>query len=256
MKTQCPHCKAGFEVPESYVGKRAKCAKCQQAFLVSWCASPTNNPQVSPVTSGINGDYSKRERAHTSSNGASTTNPKLEVCTNCGAKIGMLEQAHLYQGNVVCSECNQKLNIQERMPPPHTSSAQTKKQLETEAEIIKIRPAMFRNDPVRFFICILLIPFFGIGILFLVIWWLICINTMLTITTRKTVLRKGILSKHTNEVRHNDIRNIRIQQGFFQRIFGVGTLELSTAAQSDIELRVKGIERPQKIADYIRQYQG
>jgi hypothetical protein len=33
----------------------------------------------------------------------------MEVCENCGRTIGKLETAHLYQNNIVCSECNSKL---------------------------------------------------------------------------------------------------------------------------------------------------
>lgn len=34
MKTQCPHCKAGFNVSDTYSGKNAKCPKCKQGFTV------------------------------------------------------------------------------------------------------------------------------------------------------------------------------------------------------------------------------
>ncbi|MHC4468648.1 MAG: zinc-ribbon domain-containing protein [Planctomycetota bacterium] len=28
MKIQCPHCKAGFQIPEEHLGKSVKCTKC------------------------------------------------------------------------------------------------------------------------------------------------------------------------------------------------------------------------------------
>ena len=34
MKTQCPHCKAGFNVLANHTGKRAKCPKCTVPFVV------------------------------------------------------------------------------------------------------------------------------------------------------------------------------------------------------------------------------
>lgn len=39
MKTQCPHCKAGFNVSADYIGKRAKCPKCNAPFVVEEHAS-------------------------------------------------------------------------------------------------------------------------------------------------------------------------------------------------------------------------
>ena len=34
MKTQCPHCKAGFKVSADYTGRSVKCLKCNAAFVV------------------------------------------------------------------------------------------------------------------------------------------------------------------------------------------------------------------------------
>lgn len=34
MKIQCPHCKAGFQIPEEHLGKSVKCTKCNQTFVV------------------------------------------------------------------------------------------------------------------------------------------------------------------------------------------------------------------------------
>ena len=125
-----------------------------------------------------------------------------------------------------------------------------------EKDVLRCRPCMFRNAPILFILCILLIPFFGVGLLVLIIWWLQCLTTRFYITTTKTVLRKGILSKHTNEVRHCDIRNIQVKQKFSQRIFGTGKVYISSAAQGGIEIEIGGIRAPQKVAQTIREFQG
>jgi predicted Zn finger-like uncharacterized protein len=50
MKTQCPHCKAGFNVPDTYSGKKAKCPKCQQGFVVSpYSGQKAKPPKPEPV---------------------------------------------------------------------------------------------------------------------------------------------------------------------------------------------------------------
>ncbi len=49
MKTQCPHCEAGFKVSADYKGKRAKCPKCTVPFVVKERASePVSMKETSP----------------------------------------------------------------------------------------------------------------------------------------------------------------------------------------------------------------
>ena len=52
----------------------------------------------------------------------------------------------------------------------------------------------------------------------------------------------------------SDVRNVRVTQGFVDRLFSVGTIELSSAGQSDVEISVKGMPDPQGIAEIIRRY--
>lgn len=113
------------------------------------------------------------------------------------------------------------------------------------------RPAMFRNHPVGFLIALLLTPL-GIGILILLIWWLKCLKTSFTVTTHRTILRHGLLSKSTSEVRHADIRNIQLQQSFSQRLFGTGTIGISSSGQSGIEILISGIANPEEVVSLLR----
>ena len=115
-------------------------------------------------------------------------------------------------------------------------------------------PAMFRNHPFAFILCIVLIAAFGLGLLILLIWWLNTLGTRLTVTNTRITLRKGILSKYTNEVYHTDIRNVQIDQSLFQRILDVGTVGFSTAGQDGIEISVAGIPRPESVRDIIDTY--
>ncbi|HDZ38918.1 MAG TPA: PH domain-containing protein [Marinobacter sp.] len=124
-----------------------------------------------------------------------------------------------------------------------------------EETLLIINPAMFRGEPVGFIICVALIPL-GIGIGLLLFWWLQCRFTTYTITNLRTIAQTGILSRNTNEVRHIDVRNLQVKQDVFQRMFGFGSVAISSAGQSDIELTMVRVENPYKIADIVRQYQG
>ena len=111
-------------------------------------------------------------------------------------------------------------------------------------------PSMFRNQPVGFVLnCVLCLV--GVGLIIFIVWWLKCKGTTLTVTSDRTRLRKGILSKSVTEVWHQDVRNVQLNQTFFQRILGVGTLGISSAGQSGVEIGVSGIPDPEMVKELI-----
>jgi Bacterial PH domain len=113
--------------------------------------------------------------------------------------------------------------------------------------------AMVGNNPLKFLFFVLLIPLCGVGVLMLFLWWLECLGTTLTVTNLRTILSRGILSKFTNDVLHQDVRNVRVKQTFLQRIFRVGYLGISSSAQSSIEIEVFGIPFPEHIKELVYQ---
>ena len=119
-----------------------------------------------------------------------------------------------------------------------------------ETVLYQDHPAMFRNRPVLFIACCTLIPF-GIGIVVLLVRWLRCLATSLVITDSRVTLRKGLLSKATNDVLIADIRNVQVSQSFLQRIFGVGAVAVSTSGQGDMEIEVHGMPAPDRIKAII-----
>lgn len=117
--------------------------------------------------------------------------------------------------------------------------------------LYEAHPAMFRNHPFGFILCLLLIAAVGLGLLIFLIWWFRCMGTTLTVTDQKTTLRKGILAKNLNEVYHSDVRSIQVNQSFFQRLFGVGSIGISSAGQASIEIVADGIPDPGHVREII-----
>jgi uncharacterized membrane protein YdbT with pleckstrin-like domain len=113
-------------------------------------------------------------------------------------------------------------------------------------------PSMFRNQPLWFILCVIL-SLVGIGLIIFLVWWLKCKGTTVTVTTKRTSCRRGLLSKSITEVWHQDIRNVQLDQSFFQRVFDVGTIGISSAGQSGLEISVSGIPRPDEIKQLIDQ---
>ena len=125
---------------------------------------------------------------------------------------------------------------------------------ESEGTLLEINPVMFRSNPVGFILSVILIAAAGAGLVILAIWWLKTKAAMLTVTNKRTIQRTGLISKKTTEVVHRDVRNIQIDQSVFQRLFGVGSIGISSAGQSGIEIQFTGVRDPDGIKALIDRY--
>jgi membrane protein YdbS with pleckstrin-like domain len=86
---------------------------------------------------------------------------------------------------------------------------------------------------------------------FVLIHWLRTKTTKLTISTHRSILTKGILSRRTSEVRHSDIRFIEVFQNLDHRLLGLGRLAVSSSAQSNCEIEITGIPNPQAVKETL-----
>jgi len=122
-----------------------------------------------------------------------------------------------------------------------------------ERVLLVEHPAMIRNSPLAFLICVALTAV-CIGPVILFFWWLSALGTTLKVTNRRTTLRYGLISKYTSEVRHEDVRNLQVSQSVFQRLFGVGRIAISSSGQAGLEIEVSGIRDPESIKTLINRF--
>ncbi len=94
-----------------------------------------------------------------------------------------------------------------------------------------------------------------LGGFFLLKWWLISKTHKLTITTERSIYRSGIIQRFTSEVRHDDVRNIKLEQNFKERLLKFGDIAISSSGQDDMEIVIRDIPHPQEVADLIRRQQ-
>jgi len=73
--------------------------------------------------------------------------------------------------------------------------------------------------------------------------------TRYVITSERLHIRRGILSKRTQETRIQRVQNVNTEQSFFERILQVGTVDFDTAGTDDSEFRFVGVADP---ADVVR----
>lgn len=145
--------------------------------------------------------------------------------------------------------------------------------------VARVRPVAFRDRPLSTAVtCVLLLFSSGVWVavrsnpsywpsawaFFAFTVFLVCslasrllvpIGTSLTVTHRRVILRRGIVSRSLSEVRIRDIRAITVHQGILERIVGVGRIGISSAGQSDVEILIEGIPGPHAVADTIRALQ-
>ncbi len=119
------------------------------------------------------------------------------------------------------------------------------------SEIYSENPVMFKNNPIGFIVSILLIPAFGIGLIILLVWHLQNKSSKLTINESEILYEKGLLSKERSEINISSVRTTKVKQSFFNRIFGVGSVEIYTAGDNP-EIVVTGLPDPNRIRELIK----
>lgn len=115
-----------------------------------------------------------------------------------------------------------------------------------EKDVLVLRPSMLRAHP--------WLTLFTLGIGTLILWFK-HLGERITITNKRTILRRGLLSKQTTEVLHDHVRNIQIWQSMTNRIFNVGRIGISSSGQDGIEIIADATPKPgevKKTIDYYR----
>jgi len=120
--------------------------------------------------------------------------------------------------------------------------------------VYEAHPAMFRAHPFYFVLCVLLIAAFGLGLLILLWWYIKTRATSLTVTDHELLYERGILSKERLAVSLRHVRSVQVNQGFINRILGVGTIEIKTAGDEP-EFTVTDLPDPHEVREAISRAQ-
>ena len=124
----------------------------------------------------------------------------------------------------------------------------------TDTVIYEAHPAMFRAHPFWFILSVALIAAFGIGIVILLYWYVLTRATALTVTDSDILYERGILSKDRTSVSLRHVRSVNVMQSFVNRIFGVGTIQISTAGDEP-EFTIADMPDPHVIREAIAKAQ-
>lgn len=154
-------------------------------------------------------------------------------------------------------------------------------ELGPEVRVMSVHPALMRANPLVFLGMVVALlagggglAWFGIlgknaglrwltwpsgalllfALVVLVVWKIQKLSHSLEITTKRSVEKRGLLSRRTSEVLHDNIRNIQIEQTFLQRLMNVGTLSIASSGQEGVEIQVEDLPGPDDIRKVIDLY--
>ncbi|MEZ6144874.1 MAG: hypothetical protein R3B91_05440 [Planctomycetaceae bacterium] len=121
-----------------------------------------------------------------------------------------------------------------------------------EPILYEAHPAMFRNNPVWFVICVLL-SFVVVGLILLLIWYLQTRATTLIVTNEQTTLRKDFSPGNQRCVPRERPQHPG-ETDVLSTDDGVGYVGISSSGQSGLEIEVNGIPDPDRVKEIIDEH--
>jgi uncharacterized membrane protein YdbT with pleckstrin-like domain len=84
---------------------------------------------------------------------------------------------------------------------------------------------------------VLILPTFGIALLLAIYEWLRLRTLEYGVTNKRVILKKGIISRQTEEMKIGSIETVEIDQGVLGRILGYGDVKVTGRGISDVVFR-------------------
>jgi len=100
---------------------------------------------------------------------------------------------------------------------------------------------------------LLLLPVFGIGLLFFLAAVIYYTTTELAFTNKRVIAKSGFISRNTIEMNIGKVESLQVHQGIMGRIFDYGTLIISGAGNPQAPIR--RISRPMIFRRSFMEYQ-
>jgi len=84
--------------------------------------------------------------------------------------------------------------------------------------------------------------------------WLVVANTRYELTTQRLRTRRGVLNKHMDELELYRVRDYKLEQSFFLRLFSLSSVILQTSDRSNPVLMLRAIPRGDSLREHMRTY--
>jgi uncharacterized membrane protein YdbT with pleckstrin-like domain len=121
----------------------------------------------------------------------------------------------------------------------------------SEKLIVKGSPSQVTNFG-YYLICILLTPLFGLGVLMFLIRFLKTKFTKYEITEERIIETTGVFSRSTDETELYRVKDIRLEEPFFLRMFGLSTILLVTSDKTSPIITLSGVKNGNSLRKTLR----
>ena len=95
---------------------------------------------------------------------------------------------------------------------------------------------------------------FGIGLLIIGGAYLQIKNTSFVVTNQGLYKKQGVLSRNVQKIGFDKVQNISFSQGITGNYFDYGSIEISTAGGSGVEMRFNSIDQPREVEQIINKH--
>ena len=111
-------------------------------------------------------------------------------------------------------------------------------------------PSQVLNLPV-YLVCALL--FWLVIPIFIALWkWLVLRNIRYELTTERLKVRQGVLNKELDEIELYRVRDYRLEQPFWLRLFSLGNIVLRTTDESNPYIELRAVREAENVYELAR----
>ena len=120
----------------------------------------------------------------------------------------------------------------------------------TDEQVWTGSPSQLLNLPL-YVVCALL--FWLVVPIFIAAWkWLVLHNVRYELTTERFKVRQGVLNKELDEVELYRVRDYRLEQPFWLRLFSLGNITLRTTDESHPYIELRAIRDSERVYELTR----
>ena len=120
-----------------------------------------------------------------------------------------------------------------------------------ETTIFELRPAG-RAFAGLIVLGLALVPLLGLGLLILLHVGYRTAATRYRLTTQRLFVQTGLVAKRLEEVELFRVKDVTLEQGFFDRLLGVGQVTVLSTDDSAPRVTLAGIPEPEPVKEQIR----
>jgi uncharacterized membrane protein YdbT with pleckstrin-like domain len=77
------------------------------------------------------------------------------------------------------------------------------------------------------------------------------IATTYTITDRRLNIKRGIIARKVQETRLGRVQNVNFQQGVYERVMQIGSVEFTTAGTEESNFVFAGVGQPEEVVQQV-----